>query len=40
VILDVHMPGLSGVDAQSRLRAAQVDIAVVFIAASDVGHRR
>ncbi len=35
VILDVHMPGLTGFDVQSRLRAAHVDIPVVFITASD-----
>jgi FixJ family two-component response regulator len=35
VILDVHMPGLSGFDVQSRLRIAHVDVPVVFITASD-----
>ncbi len=35
VILDVHMPGLTGFDVQSRLCAAHVDIPVVFITASD-----
>jgi FixJ family two-component response regulator len=35
VILDVHMPGLSGLDVQSRLRAAHIDVPVVFITASD-----
>ena len=34
-ILDVHMPGLSGLDVQSRLRAAHIDLPVVFITASD-----
>jgi CheY-like chemotaxis protein len=35
VILDVHMPGLSGYDVQSRLRAERIDVPVVFITASD-----
>ena len=35
VILDVHMPGLSGFDVLSRLRAARVDVPVVFITAHD-----
>jgi FixJ family two-component response regulator len=35
VVLDVHMPGLSGTDVQSRLCAARVHIPVVFITASD-----
>jgi len=35
VILDVHMPGLSGFDVQSRLQAAHIHVPVVFITASD-----
>jgi FixJ family two-component response regulator len=35
VILDVHMPGASGFDVHSRLRAAHVDLPAVFITASD-----
>ena len=35
VILDVHMPGLSGLDVQGRLRAAHIEIPTVFITASD-----
>jgi FixJ family two-component response regulator len=35
VVLDVHMPGLSGFDVQARLESAQVDVAVIFITASD-----
>jgi FixJ family two-component response regulator len=34
-ILDIHMPGLSGFDVQSRLRAGDIRIPVVFITASD-----
>lgn len=35
VILDVHMPGLSGFEVHSQLRATQTRIPVVFITASD-----
>ena len=35
IILDVHMPGLSGFDVQARLCAAHIDVPVVFITASD-----
>jgi FixJ family two-component response regulator len=34
-ILDIHMPGLSGLDVQSRLRDAHFRIPVIFITASD-----
>ncbi len=34
-ILDVHMPGLSGFDVLSRLRAAHFELPVIFITASD-----
>jgi FixJ family two-component response regulator len=37
VILDVNMPGLTGFDVQSRLRAADLQVPVVFITASDEG---
>ena len=35
VILDIHMPGLSGLEMQARLRATHENIPVVFITASD-----
>jgi len=35
VILDVHMPGLSGFDAAARLRCAHREVPIVFITASD-----
>lgn len=35
VILDVHMPGLSGLDVQCQLRARHSEVPVVFISASD-----
>ena len=34
-ILDVHLPQLSGIEVQSRLRAAQLAVPVIFITASD-----
>ena len=35
VILDIHMPGLSGFDVQARLRASRTQVPAVFITASD-----
>lgn len=35
VVLDVHMPGLSGFAVQSRLRTMLSDVPAVFITASD-----
>ena len=35
VVLDVHMPGLMGLEVHARLRAARCDVPVVFITASD-----
>jgi FixJ family two-component response regulator len=35
VILDVHMPRLSGLDVQAQLQAMHRDVPVVFITASD-----
>jgi FixJ family two-component response regulator len=35
VILDVHMPGLSGFEVQSRLRSSGAGIPAIFITASD-----
>ena len=34
-LLDIHMPGLSGFDVQSLLRASGSDVPIVFITASD-----
>jgi FixJ family two-component response regulator len=35
VILDVHLPGLSGIEVQRQLRSDRVQVPVVFITASD-----
>jgi FixJ family two-component response regulator len=35
VVLDVHLPGLSGLEVQSQLKAIHVNVPVVFITASD-----
>jgi FixJ family two-component response regulator len=35
VILDVHMPGLSGFDVRSRMHSMRVDVPVILITASD-----
>lgn len=35
VILDIHMPGLSGFDVLARLRESRATVPVVFITASD-----
>lgn len=34
-VVDIHMPGLGGLSVRSRLVAAQIDLPVVFITASD-----
>lgn len=35
LVLDVHMPGLSGFELQERLTAAQISIPIIFITAND-----
>jgi FixJ family two-component response regulator len=35
LVLDVHMPGLSGFELQERLTAAQIAIPIIFITAND-----
>lgn len=35
VILDVHLPGLSGIEVQRQLRSGRVPVPAVFITASD-----
>jgi FixJ family two-component response regulator len=35
LILDVHLPGLSGIEVQRQLRSGRVQVPVVFITASD-----
>jgi FixJ family two-component response regulator len=35
VIVDLHMPGMSGLEVQSRLAASGADIPVIFITAYD-----
>jgi len=35
VIVDIHMPGMNGFEVANRLRAANIDLPVVLITASD-----
>ena len=35
VVLDIHMPGITGFDVQARLKAALIGVPVIFITASD-----
>jgi FixJ family two-component response regulator len=35
VLLDIHMPGLTGLEVHARMRAARCDAPVIFITASD-----
>lgn len=35
VVLDVHLPGLSGIEVQRQLRSDRVQVPVVFITASE-----
>jgi len=38
VLLDIHMPGLTGLQVQARLRAAGLGLPVVFITGSDAAE--
>jgi len=35
LVLDIHMPGLSGFDLQERLTATEISIPIIFITAND-----
>jgi FixJ family two-component response regulator len=35
VVLDIHMPGLSGLDVELRMRAQKIGVPIVLITASD-----
>src|SRR4026208_486252 len=40
IITDVRMPGMSGLELQERLNAAELPISIVFISAHDDGDAR
>ena len=40
LVLDVHLPGISGLDLQDRLRADGNDITIIFITAHPDEHTR
>ena len=35
VVLDIHMPGLSGLEVEKRMRAQNISVPIVLITASD-----
>jgi two-component system response regulator FixJ len=40
LILDLHMPGQGGLELAGALKAAGVDVAIIFISADEMGQER